>query len=114
LARAERKLAKAKAEMTAPIPRGTNMKTITIAALVLAAAVPWSPMAHAQQVQSFYDRDGRLRWGSPSMRGNATTSFTDRSGRFYGSAIRNSDGTTSFYDRSGRFTGSSSRTTQPK
>jgi hypothetical protein len=84
------------------------MKTITIAALMLAAAVP---MAHAQQVKSFYGPDGRLRWDS--SRSNSTT-FTDRSGRFNGSAIRNSDDTTSFFDRNGRFTGPSSRTTQPK
>jgi hypothetical protein len=87
------------------------MKTITIAAIVLAAAMLPSPMAHAQQeLRSFYDRSGKLRWDS--SRSNST-SFTDRSGRFDGSAIRNSDGTTSFYDKSGRFTGSSSRS-QPK
>jgi hypothetical protein len=91
------------------------MKTITIAALALVAAMLWLPMAHAQQVQSFYDRDGRLRWGSSSTRGNSNaTSFTDRSGRFDGNTIKNRDGSMSLYDRGGRFAGSSSRTTQPK
>jgi hypothetical protein len=45
------------------------------------------------------------------VRGNQTT-FTERNGRFDGSAIRNSDSTTNFYDRDGHFTGSSTNTTQ--
>ena len=43
-------------------------------------------------------------------RGNST-SFTDRNGRFDGTAIQNSNGTKSFYDRNGRYTGSTVNTT---
>jgi hypothetical protein len=60
-----------------------------------------------QRSQSFYDARGSFA-GSATTRGNQT-SFTDRAGKFDGTAIRNSDGTTSFYDRSGHFTGSRSR-----
>jgi hypothetical protein len=81
--------------------------TITYTAVLLVVVlIMWlaSALAEPSSARSFYDRDGRLRWGS-STRGNAT-SFTDRNGRFDGSAIRNSDGSKSLYDRSGHFTGS--------
>jgi hypothetical protein len=80
-----------------------------IRAIIIVAATFLLPaLAHAQQSsRAFYDRNGSFS-GSSVTRGNATT-FTDRAGRFDGTAIRNSDGTTSFYDRSGHFTGSQSR-----
>jgi hypothetical protein len=68
--------------------------------------------AEPMQQRSFYDSRGSFA-GSSTQHGN-TISIYDRSGRFNGSAIKNSDGTTSFYDRSGRFTGSSTNTSQRK
>lgn len=83
------------------------MMKITITALALVTAMTVAHAQQANETRSFYDQRGSFA-GSSSTRGNVT-SFSDRTGRFDGSAIRNSDGTTSFYDKSGRFTGSSSR-----
>jgi hypothetical protein len=62
--------------------------------------------------RSYFDRNGSFAGSSNTHSGGRDTTFTDRDGKFSGSAIRNSDGTTSFYDRSGRFTGTN--TNQPK
>lgn len=93
------------------------MKNLTIAIIAwqIAAAVLWliaiSPAIafERNEQRSYYDGSGSFA-GSSSTRGNST-SFSDRDGRFSGSAIRNSDGTTSHYDRNGHFTGSSVNTT---
>jgi hypothetical protein len=79
---------------------------VAIVAAIVALLLPsW---AHAQQSRSFYDSRGSFA-GSATTRGKETT-YTDRNGRFDGTAIRDSDGTTSFYDARGRFTGSSTNT----
>jgi hypothetical protein len=88
-----------------------------MAALIVIALLMWlmsalaadaqqyqgSPSRDGEQSRSFYDQRGSFA-GSSVTRGN-TTSFTDRNGRFDGTAIRNSDGTTSYYDRRGHFCG---------
>jgi hypothetical protein len=88
--------------------------TLACITALLAIALPmwFISTARAEPSRSFYDQRGSFA-GSAVTRGNATT-FSDRNGRFDGTAIRNSDGTTSFYDRRGYFTGSSTNTTQPK
>jgi hypothetical protein len=79
--------------------------------LIIVALITWvaSALAESSASRSFYDRNVSSA-GSPVTRDNSI-SFTDGTGRFDGTAIRNSNGTTSLYDRSGRFTGSSTKTT---
>jgi hypothetical protein len=79
------------------------MRAILAVALLLAATA-----ALAEPSSSRLFQDGR---GSCAGSSGSSTSFTDRDGRFDGSAIRNSDGTTRFYDKSGHFTGSATNTT---
>jgi hypothetical protein len=82
-----------------------------LASLLLIASTGMA-VAEPSSSKSFYDQRGSFA-GSSVERGNTTT-FTDRNGRFDGTAIRNSDGTTSLYDRNGHFVGSSRHTTQPR
>ena len=83
-------------------------KTLVLATVLL----PSIAFGQSSTSRSFHDSRGSFA-GSSVTRGNET-SFSDRNGRFDGTAIRNSDGTTSFYDKRGHFTGSSTNTTQPK
>jgi hypothetical protein len=80
-------------------------KTLVRATVLL----PSIAFGQSSTSRSFYDSRGSFA-GSSVTRGNET-SFSDRNGRFNGTAIRNSDGTTSFYDRNGHFTGSVINTT---
>jgi len=57
------------------------------------------------QQRTFTDRNGRYQ-GSASQHGNATT-FTDPRGHFSGSSITDRDGTTRYFDERGRYVGSS-------
>jgi hypothetical protein len=83
-----------------------------VAFVSLCSIAATATQAQQSTSRSLYDQRGSFA-GSATTRGNET-SFTDRSGKFDGTAIRNSDGTTSFYDRRGHFTGSSSNTTPPR
>jgi hypothetical protein len=85
------------------------MKLLIVLIAALLFAITFS---RADERRSFWDERGQFA-GSSSSHGSSTT-FTDRDGRFNGSAIRNSNGTTSFYDKNGHFAGSSTNTTQPK
>jgi hypothetical protein len=69
----------------------------------------WFAVAHAQQLQTYYDRDGHYAGQSSTYNGGRNTSYTDRNGRFDGSAVHNNDGTTTYYDRNGHFVGAASR-----
>jgi hypothetical protein len=77
------------------------------AAMVLAALVFVTSVhihrAHASETP-IYDKDGHYA-GSVHDYGKTQT-YTDRNGRFVGSAINNCNGTTSFYGPRGNFTGS--------
>ena len=82
---------------------------ILVTVLIL---MSWLAPAKADDTRSYYDTNGSFAGSSNTDSGGRNTTFTDRDGKFSGSAIRNSDGTTSFYDRSGHFTGTN--TNQPK
>jgi cell division protein FtsI/penicillin-binding protein 2 len=100
---------------TANFERRGAFALACITALLAIAVAMWfisAVRAEPSTSRSYYDQRGSFA-GSSVTRGNQTT-FTDRNGRFDGTAIKNSDGTTSFYDKSGRFTGSSTNTTQPR
>ena len=73
--------------------------------LALVVCVLISTTATAEE-RSFYDKNGSFAGSSNTYNAGKNTTFTDKDGRFNGSAIRNSDGTTSLYDKSGHFTGS--------
>ena len=62
-------------------------------------------LAHAQSHQTpIYGPDGKYQ-GSVFDYGRTQT-YTDRNGRFSGSAVDNGNGTTSFFNRNGQFSGS--------
>ena|SRR5215475_6560716 len=67
-------------------------------------------LAHAQQTP-IYDKDGKYQ-GSVFNYGKTQT-YTDRDGKFSGSAVQNNNGTTSFSNRNGNFSGSAGPTIGP-
>jgi hypothetical protein len=74
-------------------------------ALAFAVVLTVHKVARAQSHQTpVYDKDGRYQ-GSVFDYGKTQT-YTDRNGRFVGSAINNGNGTTSFYGQHGQFQGS--------
>jgi hypothetical protein len=81
--------------------------TMGLAALVLVTTVHVS-RARAGETP-VYDANGHYA-GSVHDYGKTQT-FTDRSGRFTGSAINHGNGTTTFYGRGGQITGSAGSST---
>jgi hypothetical protein len=72
-----------------------------IAALLLATGT-----AHAQNMQTFRDAQGRTV--GTATKSNNVTIFRDAQGRTTGTATTNSQGTTIFRDSQGRTTGTTS------
>jgi hypothetical protein len=90
-----------KKQIDAALARALVATALAIAITFIAGII----YARAEPQIDFYNSSGSYA-GTQFNYGRSST-FTDKNGKFDGTAIRNSDGTTSFYDRNGHFSGQS-------